>query len=210
MIRIALFLLVCFIVSCQTENNSSVIENDSKDSVIVSNEKLKPKKNKWEVSGVIYKSDDFEIVGDTTIDKDKIYFHKLKFNPFIWFEDFEVSKKYKANQAAINYKSNLIARQYKTMLTQGYKSEGTNFAGHYSLITWGCGAPCVHGAIVDVIDGNVYDLPHSSIGYDFRKNSRMLIVNPTDSSGFYSHFEPAIFIWNEKKHQLDELKPREK
>ncbi len=70
MIRIALFLLLFFIVSCQTENKSSAIENDSKDSIIVSKENSKPNRNKWEVSGVIYKSDDFEIVGDTQ----KLYF----------------------------------------------------------------------------------------------------------------------------------------
>ena len=38
---------------------------------------------------------------------------------------------------------------------------GTNFAGKYVVITWGCGSQCVMMAIVDAATGKIYDPPLS-------------------------------------------------
>ncbi len=75
-----------------------------------------------------------------------------------------------------------------------------NFGGHYVFVEWGCGSPCKSSALVDVNTGIVYDGVPGSYGYDFNKNSRMIIVNPPDSDGFYLNCagcEPEVYTWNE-------------
>jgi hypothetical protein len=41
---------------------------------------------------------------------------------------------------------------------------GPNFAGHYVVIVWGCGAPCLMMAVVDAETGAVYNPPVSADG----------------------------------------------
>lgn len=36
-----------------------------------------------------------------------------------------------------------------------------NFAGHYRLVTWGCGSECIEGAVVDLSTGRVSPPPLS-------------------------------------------------
>jgi len=47
---------------------------------------------------------------------------------------------------------------------------GPNFAGHYILVQWGCGLPCMETAVIDAKDGRVLRLPR--------------IPGDTDSRGF--------------------------
>lgn len=70
---------------------------------------------------------------------------------------------------------------------------GPNFAGHYIIVTWGCGSPCLMAAIVDLKTGHVYPPPfHHGPGHSyfqvpwafpmepplsFRLDSRLLIAN---------------------------------
>jgi hypothetical protein len=69
---------------------------------------------------------------------------------------------------------------------------GPNFAGHYVIVTWGCGSPCLMAAIVDEKNGRVFPPPfHNGPGdsyfqvpWDFpmeplvyRLDSRLLIAN---------------------------------
>lgn len=55
------------------------------------------------------------------------------------------------------------ARMYRTVLRQGAK-EGPNFAGRYTLVTWGAGLGVFSMAIVDAKSGNVYFPPFRTIG----------------------------------------------
>lgn len=88
------------------------------------------------------------------------------------------------------------ARQFRTMIrTQARK--GPNFAGHYTVVIWGCGTDCRGFAIVNARTGKV--LFHPRIKYvmggpsqeedrlQFRIDSRLLII-----SGFVTgqkHYE---------------------
>ena len=62
-------------------------------------------------------------------------------------------------KAAIDFGSNPIARQYKTIIVEKYNELNVNFASHYIIVTWGCGSGCVTGAMVDTRDGFVYSMP---------------------------------------------------
>lgn len=46
-------------------------------------------------------------------------------------------------------------------------------------IAWECGSLCQSGAIIDPKTGAIYyTIPTASFGFDFRKDSKLLIVNP--------------------------------
>lgn len=61
----------------------------------------------------------------------------------------------KAKAKAIDFSSNKAAKSYRTRLTEALKS-GVNFAGHYIVAAWGCGANCLQVAIIDARSGQVY------------------------------------------------------
>jgi len=48
-----------------------------------------------------------------------------------------------------------LAKQYRTVITQQSR-EDADFAGHYRVVTWGCGTDCHGFAFISKRDGNVY------------------------------------------------------
>lgn len=83
------------------------------------------------------------------------------------------------------------ARLFRTVIRRG-ASEGPNFAGHYTIVSWGCGSSCIMLAIVDARTGAVH-IPagllqlETSPWFDndpfaqeewvqFRKDSRLLVL----------------------------------
>jgi hypothetical protein len=103
----------------------------------------------------------------------------------IEFKDYPATNIFVGKPAAVDLKSDPKARMYRTQLGTQTK-EGANFAGHYHIVTWGCGAECEDFAIVDCKTGKVHfpELPYVSnhywrgddFGLDFRINSRLLIL----------------------------------
>jgi len=102
------------------------------------------------------------------------------------------------------------------------KGKGPNFAGHYFVVSWGCGSQCVMMAIVDAKTGVVYDPPFSLAGselhlpldslsemeVDFRRDSSLLILRNgcsdfknRDSCGVYS------FDWKDNRFALVRFVP---
>jgi hypothetical protein len=73
----------------------------------------------------------------------------------------------------------------------GKERPGPNFAGHYFIVTWGCGSPCLMAAIVDAKSGRVLPPPFHPAGayfqvpwafpeeppLDYRLGSRLLVAN---------------------------------
>ena len=55
------------------------------------------------------------------------------------------------------------ARLYRTVLRQGVK-EGPNFAGRYTIVTWGAGLGVFSLAVVDAKGGKVYFPPFTTVG----------------------------------------------
>jgi hypothetical protein len=54
------------------------------------------------------------------------------------------------------------ARRFRTVLRAGSR-EGPNFAGHYTVVVWGCGLDSFELAVVDAVDGRVYFPPFGCI-----------------------------------------------
>jgi hypothetical protein len=63
-----------------------------------------------------------------------------------------------ADPAKVNLKSHPKAKRYRTRIREG-AAEGPNFAGHFTIVGWGCGTSCVQWAIVDAQTGAVYFPP---------------------------------------------------
>lgn len=75
-----------------------------------------------------------------------------------------------------DFSTNPEAKMFKTRIIEGCK-DGINFAGHFTLIYWGCGTACQYGVVVDRKTGKIYDGYTSSMGSDYRADSRMIIFN---------------------------------
>jgi len=75
-------------------------------------------------------------------------------------------------------------RQYGSELRLASR-QPVNFSGHYILATWGCGASCVMGAVIDAKTGVVTWLPFTVCCWaleiteplEFRRDSHLLIVH---------------------------------
>lgn len=69
------------------------------------------------------------------------------------FEDFKVSEK-PVRPVAPDLKSNPVASRFRTVLKRG-AAKGPNYAGHYTVVGWGCGSACLSFAVVNAMTGEV-------------------------------------------------------
>ena len=149
------------------------------------------------------------------------------------FENYKAAGPRKFSKAKIDFKSNATARNYKTEISRDYAaSKRADFAGCYIISLWGCGTGCMRGAMVDVRDGKVYDLPLDETNYHAGciiedENDDCCLVYASDSKLFISQVclqsvhdekndlqrkEFFIYLWNEtdKRFEFVESKKLEK
>ena len=119
------------------------------------------------------------------------------------FEDYPIREAFKGTPSA----PSLVTpeeRRYRTVIRRGVEMgygvaeppigkerRGPNFAGHYFIVRWGCGSPCLMAAIVDAKSGHIlpppfhlgprnscfqvpWNFPMEPL--DYRLNSRLLIA----------------------------------
>jgi hypothetical protein len=101
--------------------------------------------------------------------------------------------------------SNPESFAYRTRLRTASQAP-INFAGHFQIATWGCGAGCVTGAMVDAFTGRVTFLPtvetngleavmdENFNAFEFRNNSRLIVLSGklTKNGDLGAHF----FAWD--------------
>jgi hypothetical protein len=205
---IAILTLTFLTLSCKDNEKSVTTENqqiDEQDSLT----NTQTKKSRPTID-LIQETENLKLYGDTTIDKGTISYASLKFEPYIGFDDFKVTKVDNKKYAELVLKSNKDANNFRTRIREGYSADTANFAGHYTFVYWGCGSPCQSSLLIDRKTGKIYDSPGASLGYDFRVDSKMLIVNPPDSSGFYDdcfYCKPIIYVFDEQTKTFNERQP---
>ena len=148
------------------------------------------------------------------------------------FGHFKVESLPGARPAPVDLKSHPLARRYRTVLRAG-APEGPNFAGHYTVVGWGCGSSCVQFAVVDARNGAVFfpqgfqsvsGVHVNSDGFEpdaardgywgrYRLDSRLLVVlgaldeRPDREGATYFLFEDGAFLQIAttylKKHPCD-------
>jgi len=93
------------------------------------------------------------------------------------FNDFKVAM-YTGKLAEPDFTNNPKALRFKTRIKETCK-KGINFAGHYTIVSYGCGTSCESYKIVDRINGKIINLPTfgASASIEFQKDSKMVIHN---------------------------------
>lgn len=119
------------------------------------------------------------------------------------FEDFPAAV-YHGKSARVR----LVTKEdhdFRTRLT-ALSGQKPNFAGHYTLASWGCGASCVMTVAVDVRTGNVTWLPFTVCCWDidvdepiqFKPNSRLVMIqgsrNENGGGTYYYALEKNGFV----------------
>ena len=84
-----------------------------------------------------------------------------------------------------------IAKQHISAMQAAVRL-GPNFAGHFTIATWGCGTSCGVYVVVNNATGNVYAPPEIARGVslglggpEFRPNSRLMVVANCPDPGVY-------------------------
>jgi len=118
---------------------------------------------------------------------------------------------YSGRRKPLVIKGNALVELYRTVITDTYYAKnnqpawhptGLNFGGHYCFIYWGCGSPCQSSAVVDFKTGIVYPGVDASYGYKFKRNSRLIVVNPNGEQ-ISSTYKTEYWVWNEKTKRFD-------
>jgi hypothetical protein len=110
------------------------------------------------------------------------------------FEAYPARNVFRGTPASVDLSSAEGAREFRTMLRQG-AAAGPNFAGHYTVVVWGCGSPCQSFAIVDARTGRVTWGPESlTVRAGYRLDSELLIADPLEHwmDAYGSHAVDAI------------------
>lgn len=115
-----------------------------------------------------------EVIIGENIDYDNLEIYR-KYQPQTSFKDFPVDI-YKGKLADPDFSTDPDAKRFITRI-KNECAKGINFAGQYTLVTWGCGSPCQSGVVVDRKTGKIFGGYGTSLGSEFRKDSKMIIRN---------------------------------
>lgn len=119
------------------------------------------------------------------------------------FGQYRATQRYNGRPAPVNLNTP-EARRFRTVLTNGAKL-GPNFAGQYTVVTWGCGTECQQVAIVDAKTGRVYMTGiTASLGVKHQLNSRLLVVNPPEeiaqlSPEYAKRITTRYYVWQNNR-----------
>jgi hypothetical protein len=96
------------------------------------------------------------------------------------FKDYPVNEPLIRHPAPVDFSRSPDERRFRTVLVRGAR-KGPNFAGHYTVVIWGCGSPCKSFAIVDARTGQVHSPGFSlTLGACYRLDSDLFIVDPPE------------------------------
>ena len=99
------------------------------------------------------------------------------------FKELPVKEMFQGKPAPVVF-AHPEERHFRTMIRSGGES-GPNFAGHYTVVEWGCGTECFQAAIVDAKTGRIYKPPtfdkNSAYSFEsswlhFRRDSNLMIA----------------------------------
>lgn len=107
--------------------------------------------------------------------------------PLPAFGDFPAGDRF-AGKPSLPQLSTPQARRFRTLL-RDEAARGPNFAGHYTVARWGCGAGCISWAIIDARGGRVWFAPFTVApacaddsdaclpSLEFRPDSELMVIS---------------------------------
>ena len=104
------------------------------------------------------------------------------------------------------------AKTFRTKLKEGAE-RGPNFAGHYTIVTYGCGTQCQDNWIIDAKTGKILDRFSSILSTKYQSDSLLIIINPPDpdlkrgyendpNAPFWSAIQTTYNIWKDNKFSV--------
>ena len=112
------------------------------------------------------------------------------------FSDFKVDT-FNGKKATVDIEHNPLAKEHWLAFLPPSTSSKLAFAGHFAIVRWQHTANAVGGLIVDLVNGDVFELPKCSLGYSYTKTSRLLIVNPNGQGKDCYACKPEYWIWDD-------------
>jgi hypothetical protein len=67
-------------------------------------------------------------------------------------------------------------RTFRTRIRES-SADGPNFAGHFTVAEWGCGAGCVSVVVIDAATGAIYNGPFRNLAWALRKYENRIASN---------------------------------
>lgn len=190
------FALVLFSCGEVSEQKSSLA-----DSTTFENRSVNEFEDKRQ-NDTIFKSDDTLIIHFTYDRTDTL----LKFTTDLENKIYFVTPEKVDHTPRLDFSRYEYKYLYITTTKYSVKEDGVNFAGHFCFAYWGCGSNCKMGAVIDMKTGIVYNGINASSGYRFKKDSKILVVNPPDSFGWYNqniiYDIPEEYMWTGKEFRL--------
>jgi hypothetical protein len=108
------------------------------------------------------------------------------------FEDYPPQDHVDGTPAQVIFVEGEPAWQFRTVIRKA-AAEGPNFAGRYTVASWGCGTACQQNAVIDAADGRItaFNLMTTG-GVEYRLASRLLIAYEPSSDGLPADAERGI------------------
>ena len=134
------------------------------------------------------------------------------------FEDFPVEV-YSGKLSTPDFNNNSYASSMGNVkyMTDKCESEGVNFGGRFTILQGSCGHMCSFiimvdretGQFVTIQNPNGYDDENGAYGYEYRKDSRLIIANATlfTDDEFQHSFpdfdlKPKYYVWDNNEFVL--------
>ncbi|HMD48282.1 MAG TPA: hypothetical protein VKG79_04250 [Bryobacteraceae bacterium] len=124
------------------------------------------------------------------------------------FSDYPAVGKYQGKNSAVVLR-NKDEREFRSRLRSAGR-QPPNFAGHYIVAAWGCGAECLMGAVIDANSGEAHWFPHTICCWgdaddkfrpiEYRLDSRMIVFSGErnekegDDGAHFYEFKDGKFV----------------
>jgi len=108
------------------------------------------------------------------------------------------AKVLKIEKAELNYFSHKLGKEYKSAMAKQYKIGKVDFGGHFIITLWGAGAGQTLGAMVDVKDGKIYEMPLNE------ENSNRGTYHDGNNNIFYVQSSNLFVCYSSKTNDKDE------
>ncbi|MBO0357525.1 hypothetical protein J0X19_06175 [Hymenobacter sp. BT186] len=136
----------------------------------------------------LFHNESIAVIGDTALRGSSLYVSR-KFSYRYSFAEFPAKASFRSNAVAPDFTTNKQAKRHITRIKESAQ-QPANFAGHYRLVTWGCGSNCQQSVLVDQRTGRIYDAPETALGLSYQLTSRLLITD------YYIDSEDQTYLVN--------------
>ena len=204
--KLLLFICVVFALSsCQeTTKSKAAVDRVNLDTVAVAEAvTTEPPVEAVVAETKLQIEDEEENADQLLLSRDTILFGKFKADTGV------IIKK-----APLDFSTYPAAKAFITRIKEGYEASPPSFAGFYTTVTFGCGAGCIMGFMIDDRNGTIYNLP---LGEEnmcvwsldrsvYEYNSRLYIAAICKENDESKTIYYQAFLWDEQAKVFKKIK----